>query len=77
MFSMIVIDMIIVIEDIITTDLYNYLIFGINDKYNMDVWTNSHVFMVNCIWSYLKSFGIMIKQQKYDKMYNRQNLQKH
>jgi hypothetical protein len=65
---MIVVDMIIIIEDIIANDLYNYLIFGTNDKYNMDVWTNSHVFMANCIWSYLESFGIMIKQQKDDKI---------
>ncbi len=69
MSSMIVVDMIIIIEDIIANDLYNYLIFGTNDKYNMDVWTNSHVFMANCIWSYLESFGIMIKQQKDDKIW--------
>jgi hypothetical protein len=67
MSSMIMVDMIIVIENIITNDLYNCLIFGTNDKYNMNVWTNSHILMANCIWSYLESFGIMIKQQKDDK----------
>jgi hypothetical protein len=25
--------------------------------------------MANCIWSYLESFGIMIKQQKDDKIW--------
>jgi hypothetical protein len=74
---MIVVDMIIVIENNIANDLNNYLIFGTNDKYNMNVWTNTHVLMANCIWSYLESFGIMVKQQKNDKFYNLQNLQKH
>ncbi len=36
-------------KDIITNGIYNYAIFANNGKYNVEIWTNSHVVMASCI----------------------------
>jgi hypothetical protein len=36
-------------KDIITNGIYNFAIFANNGKYNVDVWTSSHVVMATCI----------------------------
>ncbi len=36
-------------KDMIAYGIYNYAMFANNGKYNVDVWTNSHVIMASCI----------------------------
>ncbi len=48
MCSMIMINMTIVMKDIVTNGIYNYVIFVTSDKQNVSVRTSSHVVMTNC-----------------------------
>jgi hypothetical protein len=40
MSSMILVNMITIIKDIVTNGIYDYAIFATSGKYNVDVWTN-------------------------------------